>query len=83
MACFVQRTRRCGGECKAVRFAQQGGCMKARFKSALNSKPLLKYGLLTAGSGLWLYGLVEQFYSSAEIMKYLLMSLLIAVVAVI
>ena len=57
--------------------------MKARLKSALSSRPFLKYGLLTLGSGLWIYGLVEQLYSSEAIMKYLLMSLLIAALAVI
>ena len=46
-------------------------------------KPLVKYGLLAAGSGLWVYGLIDQTYSSAATMKYLLMSLLIAVVAAI
>jgi hypothetical protein len=57
--------------------------MKARLMSALSGKPLLKYGLLTLGSGLWIYGLVEQIYSSEAILKYLLMSLLMVVVAVI
>ena len=57
--------------------------MKARLKSALSSRPFLKYGLLTLGSGLWIYGLVEQLYSSEAIMKYLLMSLLMAALAVI
>jgi hypothetical protein len=47
------------------------------------SKPFVKYPLLAAGSGLWIYGLLDQTYSSAATMKYLLMSLLIAVVAAI
>jgi hypothetical protein len=47
------------------------------------SLPAVKYSLLAAGSGLWVYGLIDQTYSSAATMKYLLMSLLIAVVAAI
>jgi hypothetical protein len=43
--------------------------------------PRVKYGLLTVGSGVWVYGLVEQFYSSAATMKYLLMSLMMTAVA--
>lgn len=46
------------------------------------SLPVVKYGLLTAASVLWTFGLVDQLYSSAAVMKYLLMSLLIAAVAV-
>jgi hypothetical protein len=45
--------------------------------------PLLKYGLVTAGGGLWVYGLVEQLYSSSATMTYLIMSLLMLAVAVI
>ena len=48
----------------------------------LMSKPRLKYGLLTLGSGAWLFGLVDQLYSSAAAMKYLLMSLLMVAVAI-
>ena len=47
------------------------------------SLPLVKYGALAIASSLWLFGLVDQLYSSAEVMKYLLMSLLIATVALI
>ena len=46
------------------------------------STPGVKYGLLTLGSGAWVIGLVDQFYSSAATMKYLLMSLLMAAVAI-
>jgi hypothetical protein len=56
--------------------------MRRRLKSALAKQPALKYGLLTVGTGLWIYGLLEA-YSSAAIMKYLLMSLIIVAVAVI
>jgi hypothetical protein len=46
-------------------------------------KPLLKYGLVTAGGGLWAYGLIEQLYSSSATMTYLIMSLLMLAVAMI
>jgi hypothetical protein len=49
---------------------------------ALKSVPTWKYGLLMLGSAAWTYGLVEQLYSSAAMMKYLLLSLLMAAVAV-
>jgi hypothetical protein len=45
------------------------------------SLPLVKYGVLGVGAVLWTIGLVDQLYSSAAMMKYLLMSLLIAAVA--
>jgi hypothetical protein len=50
----------------------------APFKS-----PLVKYGVLAFAFTLWSFGLVDQLYSSAATMKYLLMSLLIAAVAII
>jgi hypothetical protein len=40
------------------------------------SLPVVKYSALAVASSLWVFGLVEQFYSSAEVMKYLLLSLL-------
>jgi hypothetical protein len=43
--------------------------------------PVVKYSVLGLGSGLWVLGLVEQFYSSAAMMKYVLLSLLMAAVA--
>jgi hypothetical protein len=39
--------------------------------------PWLKYGVLAVCASLWLFALVEQFYSSADVMKYLLMSLIL------
>jgi hypothetical protein len=45
--------------------------------------PAVKYSLITLALGLWGFGLVEQFYSSAATMKYLLMSLLVVAIAVI
>ena len=45
------------------------------------SLPMVKYSVLAVGSSLWAFGLVEQFYSSAAMMKYILMSLLMAALA--
>jgi len=36
---------------------------------------LLKYGLATLSSGLWVYGLVDQFDSLASTAKYVVISL--------
>ena len=38
--------------------------------------PWLKYGALATGAAIWCYALVDQLYSSAGVMKYLLMSLI-------
>ena len=43
--------------------------------------PVVKYSVLGLASGLWVFGLVDQFQSSASMMKYLLLSLLMAAVA--
>ena len=43
--------------------------------------PLVKYSILTVAACLWMFGLIEQIYSSAAVMKYVLMSLLMAAVA--
>jgi hypothetical protein len=45
------------------------------------SLPVVKYGALGIASSVWLFGLVEQLYSSPEMMKYLLLSILMAAVA--
>ena len=45
------------------------------------SLPLVKYSALGIASCLWVFGLVDQFYESAAMMKYLLLSLLMAAVA--
>jgi hypothetical protein len=45
------------------------------------SRPVLKYSVLGGGAGLWVIGLVDQLYSSAGAMKYMAVSLLMAVVA--
>ena len=52
------------------------------FLKRMMSIPVVRYGLLTLGSGVWVLGLVDQFYSSAAPMTYLLMSLMIGVVAI-
>ena len=43
--------------------------------------PVVKYSVLGLASVLWVFGLVDQFYSSASMMKYILLSLLMAAVA--
>ena len=43
--------------------------------------PVVKYSVLGLASCLWVFGLVDQLYSSAAMMKYLLLSLLMAAVA--
>jgi hypothetical protein len=45
------------------------------------SMPVVKYSALTIASSLWVFGLVDQLYSSAAMMKYLLLSILLAAVA--
>ena len=45
------------------------------------STPMVKYSALGIASSLWVFGLVDELYSSAAVMKYLLMSLLMAAVA--
>lgn len=45
------------------------------------SLPVVKYSLLAVAFTLWSFGLIDQFYSSAAVMKYVLLSLLIAAVA--
>ena len=45
--------------------------------------PWVKYGVLAVCTSAWLYALVDQLYTSANIMKYLLMSLIILAIAVI
>jgi hypothetical protein len=45
------------------------------------SLPLVKYSVITIASTLWVFGLVDQLDSSAAMMKYLLLSLLIAALA--
>jgi hypothetical protein len=45
------------------------------------SLPVVKYSVLAVAFTLWGLGLVDQFYSSAAVMKYILLSLLIAAVA--
>jgi hypothetical protein len=45
--------------------------------------PWVRYGVLALGASVWLFALVDQLYTSANIMKYLLMSLIILTIAVI
>ncbi len=62
--------------------------LKAKLRSPLEKYgpkygPWMKYGLLALCASTWLYALVDQLYTSANIMKYLLMSLIILTIAVI
>ena len=43
--------------------------------------PWVRYGVIAIGLALWGYGLVEQFHSSTETMKYLALSAIIAAIA--
>jgi hypothetical protein len=45
------------------------------------SLPLVRYSAFAIASSLWVFGLVDQFYESAAVMKYLLLSLLMAAIA--
>ena len=45
--------------------------------------PWVKYGLLALCMSVWLFALVDQLYTSAHTMKYLLMSLIILAIALI
>ena len=50
------------------------------FLRSLMAIPLVRYAVLAVGGALWLFGLVDQASAEAAI-KYLVMSLLIAAVA--
>ena len=43
--------------------------------------PWLKYGTLGVCASLWLFALIDQLYSSADVMKYLLMSMILFALA--
>ena len=43
----------------------------------------VKYGVLALCASVWLYALIDQLYTSAGTMKYLLMSLIIIAIALI
>jgi hypothetical protein len=45
--------------------------------------PWVKYGVLGLCTSVWCYALVDQLYTSAQTMKYLLMSLIIIAIALI
>jgi hypothetical protein len=45
------------------------------------SVPLVKYTAFAIASSLWIFGLVDQLYESAAVMKYLLLSLLMTAIA--
>jgi hypothetical protein len=43
----------------------------------------IKYGVLAVCMSIWFYALVDQLYTSAHTMKYLLMSMIIIAIALI
>ena len=43
----------------------------------------IKYGTLAVCTSVWFFALVDQVYTSAHVMKYLLMSLIILAIALI
>jgi hypothetical protein len=45
------------------------------------SVPVVKYSAIAIASSLWVFGLIDQLSSSAAMMKYLLLSLLMAALA--
>jgi hypothetical protein len=45
--------------------------------------PWIKYGVLAVCASTWLYALIDQLYTSAGTMKYLLMSLIMIAIAII
>jgi hypothetical protein len=59
-------------------------CLEQFAMSYLKQKlslPLVKYSALAIGASLWTFGLLDQLYSSAATMKYLLLSMLMAALA--
>src|SRR5262249_41136325 len=77
----VDRPARAGGR---FGWGHRSGCAEFEMDQLkrMLAIPQVKYGLLTLGTGVWTVGLVEQLYSSAATMKYLLMSLLVVAVAI-
>jgi hypothetical protein len=64
--------------------AESAGALGEIAMSNLKQKlslPLVRYGVLGVAFSLWVFGLVDQLYSSASMMKYLLLSLLMVGVA--
>lgn len=45
--------------------------------------PWAKYGLLGLCASVWIFALVDQMYSSAGVMKYLLMSMILFALALV
>lgn len=52
-------------------------------KSPALQSPWARYGILSTGLGLWVYGLAEQLHSFSTTAIYLLLTLLMAAVALI
>jgi hypothetical protein len=47
------------------------------------SMPVVKFSVLAIALSLWTFGMVDELYASAATMKYLLLSILMAAVALI
>jgi hypothetical protein len=76
--------QRCGVESAAGQPARPGPPLEQFAMSYLKQKlslPLVKYSALGIGASLWTFGLVDQLYESAAMMKYLLLSMLMAALA--
>jgi|SRR3954454_14764343 len=61
--------------------APLGEFLEMSFLKQKLTMPVVKYSVLGLASCLWVFGLVDQLYSSASMMKYILLSLLMAAVA--
>jgi hypothetical protein len=58
--------------------------LKSKLRSPMvKYGPWVKYGVLGLCTSVWCYALVDQLYTSAQTMKYLLMSLIIIAIALI
>ena len=77
----MAKSSRVGGGATRTQPATPIGELRMSYLKQKLSLPLVKYSALGIASGLWVFGLADQFYESAAMMKYLLLSLLMAAVA--
>jgi hypothetical protein len=57
--------------------------LKSKLHPVERYLPWVKYGVLAVCASIWLYALIDQLYSSADVMKYLLMSMILLALALI
>jgi hypothetical protein len=76
----MAKSSRVGGGATRTKPATPIGELRMSYLKEKLSLPLVKYSALGIASGLWVFGLADQFYESAAMMKYLLLSLLMAAV---